>query len=96
MRYASDEFKVFVSLLPAPAAEERILPIGILDFPLLRFRVQSLKAQAPNPNVGVIWGLYRDNGKENANDYLGFRFSSSGFQIMLGSCNGCVRVWFRI
>ena len=96
MRYASDELKVFVSLLPAPAAEERILLISILDFPLLRFRVQSLKAQAPNPNVGVISGLYRNNGKENGDDYLGFRVSSVGFRvsnnvgIMQWLCTGMV------
>ena len=23
--------------------------------------------------VGIIWGLYWDNGKENGNYYLGFR-----------------------
>ena len=26
--------------------------------------------------MGFIWGLYRDNGKEHANYYLGFRVYS--------------------
>ena len=31
--------------------------------------------------IGVILGLYRNNGKENRNYYLGFRVYGLGFRV---------------
>ena len=28
---------------------------------------------SPQTHIGVLWGVYRDNGKDNKNYYLGFR-----------------------
>ena len=36
-----------------------------------------------NGNYYGILGLYRDNGKENGSDYLGFRVSSIRFTLNL-------------
>ena len=46
----------------------------------LGFRVGPFKG-IYRDYIGVILGLYGDNGKENGNYYVGFRVSGLGFRV---------------
>ena len=53
----------------------------------------SLAGLLENGYIGVIWGLYGDNGKENGNDYNGlYRYNCSLFSGWPSLQTQCQRV----
>ena len=47
--------------------------VHLKSFSFCKSNRHGLKLRVPLKYIGVILGLYRDNGKENGNYYLGFR-----------------------